>query len=426
MVKNNRNLENHFFQFEKIPTNWESTYFGNIFTFLPTFAFTRNSLTFNQTVLNVFNIHYGDIHSVFRSEIVDANFENLPFIFDELISNLNLCFLKDGDLLIADASEDYEGIGKSVEIMNVNNKKITSGLHTILVRDEIGATTNGYRPYILKHPEVNKELKRIATGISVFGISKNNLSRIRILLPPLPEQQKIAAILSTWDDAIAKTQQLINQLKLRNHGLQQQLLSGKKRLKGFEKSKWVKVNASDVFKNVSVKNNDDNEQLLSVTQDKGAIPRDVLQGRVTMPSGDTNSFKLIEPGDFIISLRSFQGGLEYSEYRGLVSPAYTVLKSVKPINNNFYKYYFKSHDFIGHLSVAVIGIRDGKQISFDDFCTVKIPYPSLEEQNKITEILTCTSDEMKMQMQKIEALRQQKKGLMQQLLTGKIRVVTEN
>ncbi|MFA5195470.1 MAG: restriction endonuclease subunit S, partial [Bacteroidales bacterium] len=268
---------------------------------------------------------------------------------------------------------------------------------------------------------INKiNIHQESTGVP--QLTAPQISKYKIAVPPLPEQQKIAAILSTWDTAISKTKQLINKLKERNRGLQQQLLTGKKRINGFEETRWVKITADSIFKSISTKNNNGNEQLLSVTQDRGAIPRDMLEGRVTMPSGDTNSFKLVEPGDFIISLRSFQGGLEYSEYRGLVSPAYTVLKPIKPIDHDFYKYYFKSYDFIGHLAIAVIGIRDGKQISFDDFCTVKLPNPSKDEQTKIAEVLSAAGNEVKIQEKKLEALKQQKKGLMQKLLTGKIRV----
>ncbi|MCK9613617.1 MAG: restriction endonuclease subunit S [Bacteroidales bacterium] len=266
------------------------------------------------------------------------------------------------------------------------------------------------------------QVANVSSGSKMPRADWDYVSSFPFPIPPLPEQQKIAAILSTWDTAISKTKQLINKLKERNRGLQQQLLTGKKRINGFEETRWVKITADSIFKSISTKNNNGNEQLLSVTQDRGAIPRDMLEGRVTMPSGDTNSFKLVEPGDFIISLRSFQGGLEYSEYRGLVSPAYTVLKPIKPIDHDFYKYYFKSYDFIGHLAIAVIGIRDGKQISFDDFCTVKLPNPSKDEQTKIAEVLSAAGNEVKIQEKKLEALKQQKKGLMQKLLTGKIRV----
>ena len=282
-----------------------------------------------------------------------------------------------------------------------------------------GHASNEYLFYELSR--IAKKIKLIAGEQAVPIINKNQFQNYHLLFPPLPEQQKIAAILSTWDEAIAKTQQIIAQLQQRNKGLMQQLLTGKKRLKGFEKMKWNKLNADEIYKPVSIKNNG-NEQLLSATQDKGIIPRDMLSGRVTMPSGETNSYKLVEPGNFIISLRSFQGGLEYSEYRGIVSPAYTVLKPIKPIDDAFYKYYFKSYDFIGHLAVAVIGIRDGKQISFDDFCVLRLPYPSTEEQKSVAGILNKADDEVKLNQQKLSTLQQQKKGLMQKLLTGEVRV----
>jgi len=183
----------------------------------------------------------------------------------------------------------------------------------------------------------------------------------------------------------------------------------------------MKLGAGEIFKSISVKGFG-NEELLSATQDKGIIPRSMLEGRVTMPTNGADSYKLVEPGDFVVSLRSFQGGLEYSYYKGIVSPAYTILKPKKKIDDEFYKQYFKSHDFIGHLAIAVIGIRDGKQISYDDFCTVRIPYPSHKEQTAISEVLQAADKEIQLLKTKTEKLREQKKGLMQVLLTGKKRL----
>lgn len=200
-----------------------------------------------------------------------------------------------------------------------------------------------------------------------------------------------------------------------------QFLTGKKRLKVFEREKRKKLGAGEIFKSVTIKGFD-SEELLSATQDKGIIPRTMLEGRVTMPSTGTEGFKLVEKGDFVISLRSFQGGLEYSYYRGLVSPAYIVLKPIQKISEEFYKSYFKSYDFIGHLAVAVIGIRDGKQISYEDFCFVRIPFPKLEEQTAIVKILQAADKEIQLLKAKTDKLKEQKKGLMQQLLTGKKRL----
>ena len=266
-----------------------------------------------------------------------------------------------------------------------------------------------------------KQIKLLAGEQAVPIVNKSDFENIRILLSPLSEQQKIAEILNVWDKAIEKQTQLIEKLELRKKGLMQQLLTGKKRLPGFS-GEWKRVKAGLLFGSSSIRSNK-LEPLLSVTQDKGVVPRDMLETRVTMPNGDLSSFKLVDVGDFVISLRSFEGGLEYSKYRGIVSPAYTVLKKKTDISDVFYKVYFKSNDFIQRLAVAVIGIRDGKQISYSDFCYIKIPYPSLQEQNAIANVFVSCDSEILLAKQKLNRFQQQKKGLMQVLLTGKKRVI---
>lgn len=262
---------------------------------------------------------------------------------------------------------------------------------------------------------------------NLASINSTQIKEFPVLVPPLPEQKKIAQILSTWDRTITITEQLLANSQQQKKALMQQLLTGKKRLldkNGVRFSgEWKWLKAIELFKTVSTKNNSETEELLAVTQDQGVLPRSLLERRVVMPDGSTKGYKLVMPSNFIISLRSFQGGLEYSSYRGLVSPAYTVLAPIKTINDEFFKHYYKSYDFIGHLAVAVIGIRDGKQISYSDFSFLKLPYPSLDEQQKIATVLSTADQEISALQQKLDALKQEKKALMQQLLTGKRRVL---
>ncbi|EPQ7201519.1 restriction endonuclease subunit S [Providencia stuartii] len=309
------------------------------------------------------------------------------------------------------------------------NRPVSLGMNLFLIR----VNTKKANPfYVYSYLKENESyVKSFASGSTTKTITKDDVKKLKILLPPLAEQEKIAEILSTWDKAIATTEKLIDASQQQKKALMQQLLTGKKRLlddsgKPFE-GEWEWLKASELFKTVSKKNNSDSEELLSVTQDQGVLPRKILERRVVMPDGSTKGYKLVVPGNFIISLRSFQGGLEYSRYRGLVSPAYTVLEPVKPINNEFYKQYYKSYNFIGHLAVAVIGIRDGKQISYSDFSFLKLPYPKVKEQQKIAAVLTNADKEIELLQAKLAHLKDEKKALMQQLLTGKRRVkVDEN
>ena len=272
--------------------------------------------------------------------------------------------------------------------------------------------------YFFNNRELTPHLTR--QGAGRYKLTKDALSKMLLPIPPLPEQKAIAHVLGLMDNAININNQLIAQKELRKKWLMQNLLTGKKRLKGFS-GVWRKLGAGEVFQSISVKGFE-SEELLSATQDRGIIPRNMLEGRVTMPEGTTAGYKLVEPGDFVISLRSFQGGLEYSYYRGIVSPAYIVLKPKKKIDEEFYKQYYKSYEFIGRLATAVIGIRDGKQVSYDDFCVVRIPYPSLFEQTAIAQLLQASDKEIQLLKTKTEKLREQKKGMMQVLLTGKKRL----
>lgn len=266
-------------------------------------------------------------------------------------------------------------------------------------------------------------LNRLVFGSGQPLITAGTLRLMQVALPPIEEQKKIAEVLSGWDKAIELQTKLIEKLELRKRALMQCLLTGRVRLNGFG-GKWEKVKAGEVFYNSS-KRSTIGEQLLSATQEYGIIPRDMLDTRVTMPSENSvENFKLVEQGDFVISLRSFQGGIEYSHYRGCISPAYTVLKNKHTINDTFYQYYFKSTDFICRLAVAVIGIRDGRQISFNDFCYVKIPEPSLSEQIAIAEVLVIADKEIEIAKTKLSSFSNQKRGLMQQLLTGKKRIMS--
>lgn len=174
--------------------------------------------------------------------------------------------------------------------------------------------------------------------------------------------------------------------------------------------------AKAVFRNHTNKKHNGEFEVLSATQDHGIIPRSEVDIDIKYAEENIGSYKKVDFGDFVISLRSFQGGIEYSEYEGLVSPAYTVLKATKPINDNYYRAYFKTPDFISRLNGAVYGIRDGKQIGFEDFGELVIHYPPVAEQKKITEILATCDRVIELKQELLEEKRCRKQWLLRTLL----------
>lgn len=254
-------------------------------------------------------------------------------------------------------------------------------------------------------------------------LGQDRFLKSKITLPPIAEQRKIAAILTTQDKVIELKEKRLTEKQRQKKYLMQQLLTGKKRLPGFYGA-WSFPKAKELFQSVSDKDHNGDLAVLSSTQDRGIVPRDEVDIDIKYDACSLVNYKKVSKGNFVISLRSFQGGIEYSTYTGLVSPAYTVLSSRTEISDGYYKQFFKSTDYINRLNVAVYGIRDGKQISYEDFGRLRIPYPPIKEQNAIAEALSAADREIDLLRQDIEQEKQKKKALMQLLLTGIARVKT--
>lgn len=179
---------------------------------------------------------------------------------------------------------------------------------------------------------------------------------------------------------------------------------------------WKFISGDKLFDTISNKNHNSDLPVLAITQEFGAIPRDMIDYSVSVTDKSIESYKVVEKGDFIISLRSFQGGIEYSNYKGICSPAYIILrKTNKNDVDNFFKFYFKTDLFIRDLNKNLEGIRDGKMVSYKQFSEILLPKPEPQEQQKIASCLSSLDELIAAENQKLETLKTHKKGLMQQL-----------
>jgi type I restriction enzyme S subunit len=203
---------------------WRTTTFGEAFSFLKTGINSRADLGQDG---EVGYIHYGDVHAS-KSPRLDCSLASIPRISMDRVAHLPL--IRDGDLIIADASEDYEGIGKSVEICGLQGRQVVAGLHTLLLRGRADYVSNGFKAYIQFNPAIKRALIRVANGISVYGIGRTSVKSIEIRLPPPKEQTAIATVLSDMDaeiDALAAKRDKMCAIK---QGMMQELLTGRKRL----------------------------------------------------------------------------------------------------------------------------------------------------------------------------------------------------
>lgn len=177
---------------------------------------------------------------------------------------------------------------------------------------------------------------------------------------------------------------------------------------GNEFSDWNWKFGNDLFYNVSDKNHNSDLPILAITQEHGAIPRNMIDYTISVSDKSIESYKVVQKGDFIISLRSFQGGIEFSNYEGICSPAYIVLRPIREVNPNFFRLYFKTISYIKRLTRNLEGIRDGKMISFKYFSEVTLPTPSIEEQTKITNFLSSIEKKIETERNVLDKYENQK------------------
>jgi type I restriction enzyme, S subunit len=190
----------------------------------------------------------------------------------------------------------------------------------------------------------------------------------------------------------------------------------KLRFKDFKReARWQPHELGDFF-NERVEKGFPDKTVLSATQDKGVIPYSLLDKSVIRDNQNLIGYKLVKKGDFVISLRSFEGGFEYSDYEGIISPAYVILQRKREIHDEFFRALFKASSFITAIKNRLNNnLRDGKSISFNQAKGMTLFIPSIAEQKKIATCLSSLDDLITAEMQKLEALKTHKKGIMQQL-----------
>lgn len=250
------------------------------------------------------------------------------------------------------------------------------------------------------------------------GMTDDLLQGIPVLLPCQEEQNKITAFLSLCDKRVTIQAKKVEALEARRKGLLQQIFSQKIRFKaddGSEFPNWDSVIMEEAFDSISNKNHPD-KTVLTIIQGQGTIPREESDRNISYNKASIPTYKLVQVNDFIMHLRSFEGGLEIATQEGIVSPAYTILRSKIDIVPEFYRYYFRSSSFIVEKLTGITeGIRDGRSINMDDFWLLEIPFPSIPEQRKIGQFMDLINKQIQLEKDKLEAIKQVKKGLLQQM-----------
>lgn len=393
-------------RFPEFTENWKETKFKNHFEFKNTNSLSRDKLNYESGCVK--NIHYGDIHTKFNTHF-DIKKEELPFINEDLdISRIDKeNYVLEGDLVMADASEDYADIGKTIEITNTNNEKILAGLHTFLARKTDKTLVSGFFGYLLTNYNVRLELMRIAQGTKVLGLSKGRVEKITLAIPEPTEQKKIADFLTSIETRISSLKEKKDTLLDFKKGVMQKIFNQEIRFKddnGNDFPDWEEKKLGEVL---------DYEQptkyIVESIEYDNSFETPVLTAGKSFLLGYTDETENIFTDVPVIIFDDFTMANQF------VTFPFKVKSSAMKILKNDVK---KASIVFVYAAMEMIYYPKGdehKRFWISEYSKIKIPFPSLSEQTKIANYLNALDTKIEGVQQKIEASIDFKKGLLQKM-----------
>lgn len=309
---------------------------------------------------------------------------------------------------------------------------LTQGTARISVSKE---HCNQFHYYQLASEKILNRINALSKGSTFKEISLEELRKVKVLCAPLPEQKKIAQILSTWDKAITTTEQLLANSQQQKKALMQQLLTGKKRLldkNGVRFSgKWKFQTISQISKRIQRKSDGEDHPILTISSLSGFVRQDERYSRY-MAGESVKKYILLKQGEFAYNKgnsKTYEFGCIFDldcYDTGLVPHVYVCFKLNQGLSHRYFKYLFEADYLKPQLGALVnTGVRNNGLLNIkpSEFMNTKVPVPCFDEQEQIADVLHASSETINKLQKKLDALKQEKKALMQQLLTGKRRVL---
>ena len=405
-------------RFNGFNSSWKNYFFHETFLILKSNSLSRDDL--NDTEGKIKNIHYGDIHTKFRS-LLDITKENIPFINDDMLEKVkNMSFCEEGDLIFADASEDYKDIGKAIEIVNLDNQNVLSGLHTILVKKKFNISL-GLCGYLFQSWKIRKQIMFFSQGTKVLGLPKKYLEKINLYIPEnISEQQKIVSSLSFVDKKIELLIKKHEFLEKYKKGLMQKIFSQEIRFKqddGSDFPDWVNAKLKTYIKERKNKNkNNLIKKVLSVSNKRGFIAQEEQFEDRRVASTDTSNYRIVRCDDFAYNPSRINVGsiARLSNYKeGIVSPMYVVFY-LEELDLSYFENLIRTHRFSYFVQSNCSGsVRDS--LSFKSLSEFEFNFPSLLEQKKISSFFKSIDKKINLIKLQIEKTQTFKKGLLQQM-----------
>jgi type I restriction enzyme S subunit len=339
--------------------------------------------------------------------------------------------LREGDFVIA---MDRTWVSTGLKVAEVKQSDLPCLLVQRVARIRARETLEQalLKQYFSGH-RFEQYVKSVQTATAVPHISPNDIKEFSFSLPPLPEQKKIAQILSTWDKTITTTEKLLANSQLQKKTLMQQLLTGKKRIPGFG-GKWTYQSIDQIAVRVQRKVDENEHPILTISSLSGFVTQEERYSRY-MAGESVKNYILLKKGEFAYNKgnsKTFQFGCIFdleSFETGLVPHVYVCFKLKEGLSHKYFKYLFEADYLKPQLGALVnTGVRNNGLLNIKPsaFMATTVPVPSFEEQEIIADILHASTQEVRSLTRSLTLLKREKQALMQQLLTGNRRVQANN
>ena len=392
--------------------------------------YSTNSLSWDQLDYNsdeLLNLHYGLIH-VGLPTVVNLDENVLPNIKKEFLpKNYELC--REGDVAFADASEDTNEVAKAIEFVNLSDKNVVCGLHTIHGRDNHNLTSIGFKGYSFASESFHNQIRRIAQGTKIFSISSKNFNECYMGIPSKDEQTKIAKLLALIDERISTQSRIIEDLKSERKFLLEQLFclpkehTPKLLLKGMT-GDWYKVRLYDIVERITERNKANTcSRVLTIAAQYGLIDQQEFFNK-QIASSDLTTYYLLHKGDFAYN-KSYSGDYPWGAVKrldnyneGVLSSLYVCFRPNGNVDSDFLCHYFESTKWYRGISeISGEGARNHGllNMSVDDYFNTIHRIPSLEEQRQISTMLNTIVQKIKIEESIIDKLQKQKSYLLKEM-----------
>ena len=406
MDKKNKNPNVPNLRFPQFIEPWNNYIVSELLTTFPTNSLSWDQLAYDQDS-SLKNLHYGLIHNGFQTTCIAGEDRLFPYINQSFIP-LKHTLIQNGDLILADASEDRKDVGRPVEMLDIGDQKIVSGLHTIHAKNKTNLIVNGFKGFYFQSSAMKQQIFKIANGSKIYGISSSAFNELKMFIPEKQEQKKIVDLMIKIEKKI-QTQSKIIELK-------QSLIKDIEDKLLWKSASTYSRHISDFLTELNDKSKIQNQYpLLSSTKKGLFLQTDYFNKEAA--SSNNIGYKIVHEGDIIISPQNlWMGNITYNDkfVNGLVSPSYRIYKVKEEYNAYYISRILMSYRALSlYKNISEQGASIVRRnLNVDAFNELCFPIPNIKKQDEVSLFLSKLHQELNSEIEILRQLKNQKKYLL--------------